>query len=281
MPSDDAVGLLVELGLTPSEARCYVSLLGAAPATAGELAKASGVARPKVYGTMKSLEQRRFCYPSGDRVTTYRPVDPDLALGEWTRTREHERRLQSERDSELRAELVEMLPHPPEPASERAEEALFELTGGLAATIEDYERLINQAGRRIDIVHCEPVLQGRKRWNAREVAALERGIQVRVLFATSELAKRHDWEQLVAAGGEVRVAAETSLKLVVRDDGAEAMIAVPDPGDPLHPYCLLVRNPNLIAPLQLSFNRNWRRGSSLARPRAKEGHRPSRTSEYS
>lgn len=259
---DDAIRRLVDLGLTLSEARCYVALLETAPATAGQLADTSGVPRPKVYGTLKVLEERRFCYPSGDRVTTYRPVDPDLALGEWTRSREHERRLEAERDRELRAELIAMLPHPPEHVAE-AGEIVFELTGSLTGTIEDYERLIEEAQGRIDIVHSEPVLQGRDRWNLREVAALERGVAVRVLFATAELADTHAWDQLVAAGGEVRVAREPPLKMVIRDDGAEALIAVPHPGDPADPYCLLIKNADLIAPLQLRFNRQWRGGRAV------------------
>jgi sugar-specific transcriptional regulator TrmB len=261
---DETISRLVELGLTLNEARCYVGLLHIAPATAGELAEFSGVPRPKVYGTLKGLEQRSFCYASGDRVTTFRPVDPELALEEWTRAREHDRRVSAERDRQLRADLVRALPRPPEPVVDGPTDVFMELSGGADATIEDYERIIATAERRVDIVHSIPVLQRQPRWNMREAEAVARGVEVRVLFASRELAMEHRYEELIAGGAEVRVARDRPMKLVVRDDGAEAMVALHNPVDTMHPTCLLIRHTDLIAPLQLHFNRQWRQARSLS-----------------
>lgn len=259
---DDATRQLVELGLTLNEARCYVALLHIAPATAGEVADWSRVPRPKVYGTLKSLEQRSFCYASGDRVTMFRPVDPELALSEWTRRREHERRLADEQDNRLRGALVSTLPDPPERISEDSSE-IMQLTGGPRETIEVYERLIETAERQLDIVHSSPVLQVAERWNVYERAALERGVQVRVLFATGELAAEHRYEELLEAGGEVRVARGMPLKLVVRDNGFETLVALHNPSDESHPTCVAIRHEDLVAPVQLLFNREWRRAHPL------------------
>jgi sugar-specific transcriptional regulator TrmB len=264
---DESTGRLVELGLTLNEARCYVALLHIAPATAGDIAASSGVPRPKVYGTLKALEQRSFCFSSGEGgVTTFHAVDPKLALEEWTRHREHERRLEHERDRRLHAELLEALPAPRErPAREEVED-IMRLTGAPENTAEALEQLIDRSERRIDIINRVPVLQPESRWNEHEIAALERGVQVRMLFATRELAVEHRYEELVAAGGEVRVARAAPLKLLVRDDGEEALVALSKPDDEL-PTCVAVQHKDLVAPLQLLFNREWRRASALAAPK--------------
>lgn len=268
----------MDLGLTLNEARCYATLLEIAPVTAGELADVSGVPRPKVYATLKVLEQRGFCYASGDRVMTFRPVDPELALSEWARRREHERRLGDERDRKLRSALVASLPSLPERVGEDMTE-IMELTGGPKETIEIYERLITGAERQVDIVHAAPVLQTKSRWNVCEVAARERGVQVRVLFATRELAQAHGYEQLLDAGGEARVARNVPLKLVVRDNGSESLVALANPADRSKPTCVAIRHADLVAPIQLLFNREWRQAVPLTRragsstPRQRGGQR--------
>lgn len=254
--SEGATKELVELGLTLNEARCYVALLNTGPATAAELAKVSGVPRPKVYATLKSLEQRGFSYPSGDQVTKFRPVDPELALGELARSREHERRLADEKDRQVRAELIDSLPVPPEQPAEESG-VIMRLTGARDPTIDALESMIAAAERRVDIVHGLPMLQDPARFNQFELAALERGVQVRVIFPDVDLAAEHRYEELVEAGAEVRIAREAALKLVICD-GTDAMIALRNPGDPLHPTCVVIGHADLVAPIQLMFSREWR-----------------------
>jgi sugar-specific transcriptional regulator TrmB len=256
---DSTIKGLVEVGLTLNEARCYLALLNTGPATAAELAKVSGVPRPKVYATLKSLEQRSFSYPSADQVTKFRPVDPELALAELTRSREHERRLADERDRQLRSELVSVLPPPPEqPVEERGE--IMRLTGSRGSTI--YEQMIESAERRVDIVHGLPMLQESSHFNQFEVAAAKRGVQLRVLFPDVELAVEHRYGEIAEAGGEVRVARGAPLKLLIRDR-VEAMVALRNPGDPLHPTCVAISHADLVAPLQLLFSREWRPAKPL------------------
>lgn len=260
---DGNTSRLTELGLTLTEARCYVALLEIAPATAGQLAEHADVPRPKVYGTVKSLEQRGFAYSSGDPVTTFRAVDPELALGEWTRRREHERRLLDERDQQLRGELVAELPHPSEHATEKVGEIMQLAGGSRAATADTLARLMDRAEQRLDIVVSRPVFRPMANWSRSEKAALERGVQVRMLVSSRELAIELGCEEILAAGGEVRLARNTPSKLVVRDNGAEAIVALPTPGDTSLPTCVVIQHSELVAPMQLLFNREWRRARPL------------------
>jgi DNA-binding MarR family transcriptional regulator len=54
----ESIEQLQKLGFNGSEARIYVTLLRTGPLTGYELAKASGVARPNVYGVLQKLEER-------------------------------------------------------------------------------------------------------------------------------------------------------------------------------------------------------------------------------
>lgn len=253
---------LVELGLTLNDARCYVALLNTGSATAAELAKVSGVPRPKVYAALKSLEQGGFSYPSGDQVTRFRPVDPELALAELTRSREHERRLADERDRQLRLDLVSSLPVLAEQMPQDGGEEIMRLTGARESTIDVYETMIESAKRRVDVVHGLPMFQDPSRFNQFELRALERGAQVRVLFPEVGLAAEHRSHDLTEAGGEVRIARDAPLKLLICD-GTKALVALRNPGDALHPTCVAIGHADLVAPLQLLFSREWRRAVEL------------------
>jgi sugar-specific transcriptional regulator TrmB len=254
---DGTTNELIELGLTLNEARCYLALLSSGPATAAELAKISGVPRPKVYATLKLLEQRGFSYPSGDRITRFRAVDPELALNEMARAREHERRLADERERQVRADLIRALPAPPEPAAPDRDE-IMRLTGPGEATIAVYERMIDTAKRRVDIVHGLPTLQDPSHFNRFELRALKRGVQVRVLLPDRDLAIKHRIGELIEAGGEARFTDGAPLKLVICD-GAEALAALRNPDDTSHPTCVAIGHTDLVTPLQLLFNREWRK----------------------
>lgn len=74
----DADALLQELGFSEYEARAYIALLQRNPLNGYELAKASGVPRPNIYGVLQKLEERnivvRLDAPTGVR---YAPVPPD------------------------------------------------------------------------------------------------------------------------------------------------------------------------------------------------------------
>lgn len=267
--ADDLIRSLGELGLTLNEARAYLSLLQFSPATAARVAERAGVPRPKVYEALHSLEQRGFCSSRAEGVATFEPVDPERALAGWIRHREQERRLSAERDERLASELVQALPARHEDARGPTPdymEALF----GRARTSEALERVIGAAERRVDMIQQPPFLQPRSRWNLAEVAAIRRGVRVRVLYTPEAIAVEHRYADLRRAGGEIRVAAKVPMKLLVRD-GVEAMISLRDPATGQQGITsAVIRHPDLVGPLQLLFNREWRKGRRLQTGERKE-----------
>lgn len=253
---------LVALGLTLNQSRLYLSLLQAGSASALQLAGLSGVPRTRVYEALEALERAGFCTTRADRVAMYEPVAPEIALSEWRERREQERRLRSEREDQLRDLLIEQLPRLE--TSEPAHRVPFmEALVGSDRVSDVFEEMVAAAGRRLDIVQAAPVFQPRERWNVAEAEAVARGVHVRVLFTDSVVADPARYEGLLAAGGEARVSSGLILKLVVRD-GVDAMVAVPDTSAGQSEYAVIrITHPDLVAPLQLLFQKEWRRGTPL------------------
>jgi len=263
--SDEALGALVELGLTLNEARAYSALLQLGTGTATEIARTGGVPRQKVYETLRVLEERGFVRSAAAGVTAHTPVPPTEALAAWLRQREHERRFEAEHDEALADRLRQTLPRP-----RRTKPLLEELETivGRARTSEALERLVGSAERTLHMMQQPPFLQARSRWNEAEAAAATRGVEVKILYTHDAAADERRWLPLADAGGQVRVTGTIPMKLLVRD-GVEAMISLRDPVTGEQGMTsAVIRHPDLVRPLQLLFDREWRRGRRPAPSRA-------------
>lgn len=265
---DDSTGpdefrALLDLGLSTREARAYMALLRHSPATAAELADAAGISRPKVYEALKTLEQHGFCTARGGRVSRFHPVDPELALSEWTRRREQQRRMATQRDDRLVAELVMTLPAL-ERASPGADGRYMHARIGVQSTLDMFAGVTGRAKHRLDIIVTEPVIQDRSAWNVNEAAALRRGVGLRVIYSPELIADPARYDAITAAGAEVRSSEDLPLKMVVRDDGAEATVSLVADGDgELVATSVGIGHPELAAPFQLLFNRQWRHATTF------------------
>jgi len=269
-PADDnddgsLVASLGELGLTPNQSRAYVALLRHGSATATEIALSASVPRPKIYDVLQSLERFGLCASGGGRVSSWTAVTPDVALPDLVRRREQERRLQADRDQELAALLAKALPEPAhaEPAPDAP---IIEALIGRARIAETFESLVNSAERALDIVQAIPLVQEPERWNVLEAEAIRRGVEVRVLFTPEAAKNPARWTTLLDAGGSGRLSNNLALKLALRD-GEEALVALRDPSFTSHDDAgitsIRIVQPDLVAPLQTLFRREWRRGSPL------------------
>jgi sugar-specific transcriptional regulator TrmB len=68
------------LGFTEYEAKVYMQLLTDSPATAYEIAKASGVPRPNTYNALQSLTKRGTVQPISENPARYVAAPPDRHL---------------------------------------------------------------------------------------------------------------------------------------------------------------------------------------------------------
>lgn len=67
---------LKKLGLNGYEANVYVTLVGLGEATAREISENGSVPRPKVYDTIKSLEEKGFVEIQQGNPNRFKPMDP-------------------------------------------------------------------------------------------------------------------------------------------------------------------------------------------------------------
>lgn len=267
--SRDVADELVDLGITRNEARAYLALLGRGRSTAAEVAEAAGIPRPKVYEALHALERRGFARSAGARVRTFEPVDSDLALHEWVERRDQERRQEAERERRLAGRLAAALPAPASDARRgtQGQEGLIEVVEGRERTARLYEELVAGTVRAVDVSYAGFAVRPRERWTLVETEALARGVRVRVLFAPDLLDDPSRYEPTIAAGGEVRASADFPLKLAIRD-GEEALIVLLSEADEREEAIrtVVIRHPDLVAPLQLLFQQEWRRARAVDAP---------------
>jgi sugar-specific transcriptional regulator TrmB len=266
---DDISRSLVQLGLTLSEARVYVSLLKAPGLTPAEAAADAGVARPRVYEALRLLEERGFATSVLDgNVTRSRALPPKFALDEWLRRRDQDRKLASEQDADLVADLVSRLP---EPTPVELDGGFFSYMEGVygRGRISDMLRsMVDGAETRIFNMTQPPWIQPRARWNVAEISALRRGVEVRMLVTPSGLADHQRWEPLAQAGGKVRVAETIPMKLIVCDR-KEAMTSLRDPTTGEQGLSnVVIRHPDIVHSLELLFDDEWERAEPVELPKS-------------
>jgi sugar-specific transcriptional regulator TrmB len=258
----ELVRLLGEMGLAVNEARVYLALLELETPTAAEAATRADVPRPKVYEALEGLESRGFCSSMDDGVRRFRAFPPDAALRGWVRHRDHERAAAAERDQVTAQRLVELLPTPPERAFGSMPEYI-EAISGRVQTTEALEEFVGAAQESLLMMFQPPFLQPRPRWNVAELEAARRGVEVRVIFTPEALSDPRRYEGLSAGGAEIRVLPALPMKLTVRD-GTEALISLRDANTGEQSIATArVRHPDLVAPLAVLFNENWRDAQPL------------------
>lgn len=129
----DLLQQLEALGLTEYEAKVYLALLGAHPATGYQVSKISGVPRSMVYEALGRLELRGAVLKSEEeKATQYRPVSPAILLDR------HEREAR-ERAATLRERLVPLYNQ------------------------EESGRLWNFSGRRETLAYAGELIEGAER----------------------------------------------------------------------------------------------------------------------
>jgi len=267
---DELTRWLTELGLSPNEARLYLALLRLGEGTAAELTRESGVPRPKVYEALGALETRGFCIAVPSRVTRYRPIAPATALRDWTRHRDHERSARAERDQTLSETLVDLLPDPPQRSATQSPDYL-EAVFGRARTSTALEDIIRRARSSIWMMQQPPFLQPRSRWNIAEVAAIRRGVQLRIIYSPEAAEDPRRFAELAQAGGECRVLPEIPMKLLVRD-GVEAFCSLRDAQSGRQTITsVAMRHPDLARPLGLLFRQLWGKAKPIEKERYERG----------
>ena len=101
---DKLFELLMQLGLSQYESKCYVALLGNFPAKPYQIGKTAGIPSAKIYEVIARLEQKGLIAEVSGEEKSYIPKDPDMAIGEW---REQYLHLLKEAQKALKSQMTE------------------------------------------------------------------------------------------------------------------------------------------------------------------------------
>jgi sugar-specific transcriptional regulator TrmB len=77
---EDSIEILVELGLTHTEAKAYVALLCLKAATARNIHKASNIARQNIYQLLSDLEEKGLIEKVIAKPAKFKPIPADKAI---------------------------------------------------------------------------------------------------------------------------------------------------------------------------------------------------------
>lgn len=184
MMANPGLQRLMQYGLTEYEARTYLALLSAGPATARDLANVSRVPRTKIYGVLEDLHGKGLVQLLPERPRKFEAVPVERFLGQFEQ--ELHRKIERLRaDRELMAQEFQR----PAPRAERA--GNFNVVKGRR----------NVTGRFLEMLHRsqgEVVLAGSASLPARLLhqlaeleAALRRGVKVRLVCPVTPANEGH------------------------------------------------------------------------------------------
>lgn len=250
--------LLEDLGLSKTEARVYLCLLGQSPLAATTIADLTGTSRSSVYLILKSLVDRGLVDAGAGYSSRYQAAPPDRALHQLI---EHGREELEERQRQVEAALPDLT-------------KLFENSSGTDGEIVEILRTPKLVGQRLDRLHAEthdtidfvvrnPVQVGGT--NEAELTALARGVRARAVYdhavmAVPAVSKNIDaW---IAAGEQARVyTGELPMKFAVFDRNTVVMpLFAPGVGGVV---AIIVRSRELASALGFLFDTLWERSDPV------------------
>jgi sugar-specific transcriptional regulator TrmB len=254
---------LASLGLRANDARAYLALLRHGPASAAEVADAAGITRPKVYETLKSLERAGFCLPYSTGVSRYQAVPPDLAISELLRRREQTRLEAEKRDQQTAQRVLASLPREAS-VDAGGQDGYMTAVVGRDDTLDMFREVASRAEHQLDIILGSPQIEPPETGLQAQLEALERGVKMRIIYDSSLMDVREQYEHLLLHGAQFRQLAIAPLRLALRDSGAEGLVAlVARSGAEYHAASVRIIYADLVAPFQILFNRQWRQATPV------------------
>lgn len=253
---------LMQLGLTPTEAQVYMTLVQNGAMGASAIAAATGLARTAVYPTLGSLVDKGLADAGEGYGSRFSAVPADRALP-LLMAADKETLLFREC---LTMEVIDRISTLEEALEERAETApneVIQVLRSARAVADRFERLELEAERQIDIWTKPPFFS--RNGNPSIKKALRRGLKARSLYEKAALddpAVKPFISGWLAAGEEARIYdGELPHKLAIFDLQVVLMPLI-RPGE--QTKTILIRHEELAQSLSLAFQFVWDRSEPIA-----------------
>ncbi len=236
------------------EAKVYHTLIKGTM-NAKEVSQSSGVPLPRVYDTLRSLEEKGFAEEAGER---FQALPPREALaGRLSQFEEAFRREQEERNR-AKARLLGVLE--PLYRQSEAQEQEIHLLRGIHAIANRFAALFSDSK---DIL-----LSVRKAATAKELFKpyLKHGTgkRIRILLSKDVEVSRKDINIVASAGVEMKKCGVLLFDVMV-SNGRDVVIGVPDPlsEEVYHSIAIWVRNPSFAKSVSETLEELWTSGERV------------------
>jgi sugar-specific transcriptional regulator TrmB len=256
-----SVDRLVRIGLTQYEARVYVALIRRDGSSAADMARLTGVPRPRVYDVLDSLVAKGLAVQRPGHAAKYVAVDPREAMARLV---------------EVQAQRLDMLRGDAQAAAEELSPAFVE--GNRHRDPLDYVEVIRDRdalARRFDELQAAVEHELLAFSKEPAVVTVDQNVvgmktaathEVRSIYELSLLrdpARRAGVRRFIELGEHARFVTRLPLKLAVIDERI-VMFALPDPIAGREDLTsIVIEHPNLAAALKIAFETVWTSGLTI------------------
>lgn len=260
-----------ELGLTPYESRAYVSLMTDGPMSPSELARKSGIPRPRTYDVLRSLTEKGLLIVQSGRPSIYAAVEPAQGLKDFLVGIEMEtlRRLEEKRKTAqtLTKSLSQMYEGS---KSLKRERSKVWFTRRDTAFIAIYIEAIRSFKKEFLVATNSMRPPEKEILEAVKDALETKGKSIRVVRQITKLWTLEDlerYEEYIKFGSQVRYldVNEIPLRFMVFDE-RDVILVFPSESKSTTPQtleALWLRIPPLAKILSKHFEQLWRKGKPI------------------
>jgi len=221
-----------ELGLTPYEARTYVSLIVHGPMSPSELAQKAGIPRPRTYDVLRSLVEKGLLIEQIGKPSIYAAVEPKQGLKNLLITME----METLRKLEEKRKTVQTLAKLLSPIYEKSKGLRYErkvwFTRRDTAFISIYTEAIKNCKKKILVATTDPYPPERDILKAVK-HVLKKGVTVKVIRSITSSWTKEDlnrYEEVIKAGSQVRYLdrKQIPLRYIIFDEREVILVFPPE-----------------------------------------------------
>ena len=248
----DTESLLEQLGLSKTEAKVYLCLLGEAPLPAATIADRTGTSRSSVYLVLRSLVDKGLIDAGAGYSSRYHAAPPDRALAALLEREQQELENRRQQVEQVLPDLSTLFEQ-----STGADGELVEILRTPSLVGQRFDRLQSEARESIDVVVRGPLQVGGS--NEAELGALRRGVQARAIYDNAILADpvvAKNLSSWTSGGEQARVYPGALPMKFALFDAHTVVMPLVAPGV-TGVVAIIVRNHELAAALEFLFDTLW------------------------